>query len=226
MKFLLVLSDAFDALWAIRGRVALALAGVALLSVLVAIFLPMIPGAEPPSPPPAVARNPTVQGPVERAKLAPQAPAPAPAPQAPAATDSGSEAQPAPVPEKAPATEQATEAAQASAPEPTPAQEAAPAPEPKPAPEAAPAPAAEPVFQVQVGAFREAARAQKLSRRLTRAGFATSVMRGTTSDGKLIFRVRTRQALPKGEARQLVARLRHKVPALRPILVPGGEPAG
>jgi cell division septation protein DedD len=229
MKFLLVLSDAFDALWARRGRVAFALAGVAVLGVLVAIYLPLISGGEPPAPPAAGAHNPTVQGPVERTRVAPQAaaapapapapaaaavPALAPAPQAATTTDPGSAAEQAPAPEQTPVPEHASAA------------EAVPAPEPEPAPRAAPAPAAEPVFQVQVGAFREVARAQKLSRRLTHAGFPTSVMRGTTSDGKLIFRVRTRQALPKGQARQLVARLRQRVPALRPILVPGGGAAG
>ena len=192
-----------------------------------AIYLPLIPGGESPAPPAAGAHNPTVQGPVERPRAARQAatPAPAPAPppaavpalaavpQAATTTDPGSTAERAP--------EQAPPAEQASAAQAAPAAE-----EPEPAPEAAPAPAAEPMFQVQVGAFREVARAQKLSRRLTRAGFPTSVMRGTTPDGKLIFRVRTRQALPKAEARQLVARLRHRVPALRPILVPGGEAAG
>ncbi|MGH8736026.1 MAG: SPOR domain-containing protein [Burkholderiales bacterium] len=223
MRFLLVLSDAFDALWAIRGRVALALAGIALLGVLVTIYLPQITGGETPSTTPVIAHNPTAQGPVERAKVPPKAastppsalaaapvPAPvaAPAPQALAATDPGS------------APEQAPEAAQSSAPK------TAPAPEPAPASQAAAAPAAEANFKIQVGAFREVWRAQQLSRRLTRAGFPTSVVRGTTPDGKPIFRVRTRQTLPKGEARQLVARLRHRVPALRPVLVPGGGAAG
>jgi cell division septation protein DedD len=232
MKFLLVLSDAFDALWAVRGRVALALAGIALVGVLVAVYLPMLSGGEPPSPPPVAARSPTVQGPVGQATVAPQAAAPAPAaaaappPSAPAAAQP-----PAPVVSAATAASSSPDRAPAplrTSPAPEQAPEAAPAPraapEPRPAP--APAPAAEPVFRVQVGAFREVERATTLSRRLTRAGFPTSVLRGTTADGKTIYRVRTRQALPKGEARQLVARLRHRVPALRPILVPGGEATG
>ena len=229
MKFLLVLSDAFDALWAIRGRVALALGGVALLGVLVAIYLPMMPGGESPSRPSVAVHNPTAQGSVERAKVEPQAaapipapapapasaaPAPAPAPQA-AANDPGSVPDHASVPGQVP-------------PAPQQAPEAVPAPEPAraPAPEAAPKSSAEPAFRVQVGAFRETERARALSRRLTRAGFPTSIERGTTPDGKTIYRVRTRQALPRGEAQQLVARLRHRVPALRPILVPGGKAAG
>ncbi|MGH8746007.1 MAG: SPOR domain-containing protein [Burkholderiales bacterium] len=223
MRFLLALSDAFDALWAIRGRVALALAGIALLGMLVTIYLPRITGSESPSPPPVIARNPTAQGPVERAKVPPKAaaasapalaatpvlaPAAAAAPQTLAATDTDS------------APEQAAKAARESAPK------AAPAEEPVPASQAAAAPGAEANFKVQVGAFREIRRAQQLSRRLTRAGFPTSVVRGTTPDGKLIFRVRTRQTLPKGEAHQLVARLRHRVPALRPVLVRDGGAAG
>lgn len=229
MKFLLVLSDAFDALWAIRGRVALALGGVALLGVLVAIYLPMMPGGEPASRPSVAVHNPTAQGPVEPAKPPAPAAAPAPAPVAPS---------PAPAPAAAPtaqaagATDPGSVQAQAPVPEATPAPKAAPVPEPEPTaapvPETAPAPTptAEPAFRVQVGAFRELERARTLSRRLTRAGFPTSVMPGTTPDGKAIYRVRTRQALPKGEARKLVARLRHRVPVLRPILVPGGEAAG
>ena len=78
------------------------------------------------------------------------------------------------------------------------------------------------MFRVQVGAFRDMARARGLSQRLTRAGFPTWVIPGTTPDGKAIYRVRTKQALPKAEARQLVARLRQRVPALRPFIVASG----
>lgn len=227
MKFLLVLSDAFDALWAIRGRVALALGGVALLGVLVAIYLPMIPGGEPPSRPSVAVHNPTAQGPVEPAKPPAQVAAPAPAPVAPSPAPAPAAA---PTPQAAGATDPGSVRAQApvpeSAPVPQPEPATAPVRESTPMPQAAPAPAAEAAFRVQVGAFREIQRARALSRRLTRAGFPTSVMPGTTPDGKTIYRVRTRHALPKGEARQLIARLRHKVPALRPILVPGGEAAG
>ena len=99
---------------------------------------------------------------------------------------------------------------------------------PQPAPDATPQPAAakpaqKRVFRVQVGAFREAGLAHSLSRRLTHAGFPTEVIPGTTSKGTPIFRVRTRQALPKGEALRLIARLRHREPALRPFLVAGGS---
>ena len=215
MKFLLVLSDAFDALWAIRGRVALALGGVALLGVLVAIYLPMMPGGESPSRPSVAVHNPIAQGPVEPAKASAPAAATATAPVAPSPTPA-----PAAVPAPAPAPISIPDSAPVSAPAPV----AAPAPEAASGP--APAPTAEPAFRVQVGAFRETERARALSRRLTRAGFPTSIERGTTPDGNTIYRVRTRQALPRGEAQQLVARLRHRVPALRPILVPGGKAAG
>jgi SPOR domain len=236
MKFLLVLSDAFDALWAVRGRVALALAGITLVGVLVAVYLPMLSGTESPSPPPVVAHSPTVQGPVEHAKVAPQAPAPPPSTAAPAASSPApvATATPAPPPPAAPAVDPGAGREQPTAPE-----QAPPAPDSTPpplekapeaarasAPAAAPAPAAEPVFRVQVGAFREAERARALSRRLTRAGFPTSVLPGTTADGNTIYRVRTRQALAKSEARQLVVRMRHRVPALRPILVPAGDATG
>ena len=234
MKFLLVLSDAFDALWALRGRVALALAAVAVLGVLVAIYLPLISGDNRPSPQAAAVHNPSAQGPVERARVMPQPAAPAPAAPAPApaaAPTPTPAVAPAPAPAPAAVPTPAPAVAPATAPEPplvlTPhvAPAATPAPASSPAPEAAPAPVAEPLFRVQVGAFRELARAQLLARRLTRAGFPTSVMPGTL-DGAPIYRVRTRQALRKGEARQLVARLRHRVPALRPILVAAGGAVG
>ena len=60
MRFLLVLSDAFDALRAYRGRVALALTGVAILGVLIAVYLPMI-GSQRPSPQADVPRNTSTQ---------------------------------------------------------------------------------------------------------------------------------------------------------------------
>jgi DedD protein len=221
MKFLLVLSDAFDALWALRGRVALALVGVAVLGALVAIYLPLIAGDERASPQPVTARNPVAQGTVERARAVPQAAAPV-RPQPMTSPETASAAAPAPAPASeprpAPATTTASAAQASSAPEIARPREPAAAPDSAPA--SAPS-ATEPVFLVQVGAFREAERAQRLAQRMTRAGFPTSVVRGTTSDGARIFRVRTRQALPDGEARQLVARMRRRIPALRPFLVRG-----
>jgi DedD protein len=223
MKFLLVLSDAFDALWALRGRVALALVGVAVLGALVAIYLPLIAGDERASPQPVTGHNPVAHGTVERARGVPQANAPAqPQPTTSPESASASSPMPAPATESpaAPATTTASAPQASSAPEI--ARPPEPATAPDPAAETAP-PSAEPVFLVQVGAFREAERAQRLAQRMTRAGFPTSVVRGTTSDGARIFRVRTRQALPSGEARQLVARMRRRIPALRPFLV-RGEP--
>lgn len=216
MRFLLVLSDAFDTLRAYRARVALALTGVAILGVLIAVYLPMISGQRP-APQPDVPHSTSAQGPVEPARAtvasaptpatAPApSPAPAPAP-APTATPAPTPTPPPPPPPPVPA----------SSPAPAPAVAAAPAPQPVVAP-----PGPTQVFRVQVGAFRDIGRARAFSQRLTRAGFPTWVIPGTTADGVAIYRVRTRQALPKGEARQLVARLRHRVPALRPFLVPSG----
>jgi len=221
MKFLLVLSDTFDAMRGRLGRVALALGGVvvlAVLGVLVANYLPQITRDERPAPQSAVSHKTSAQGLVEPLKAS----APASAPASP--------------PAAAPASAPALVPAPATVPVPVPAPAPAPAPSPAPAPPAVPQaaanlPAAAPVppgsaFQVQVGAFREVVRAQRLARRLSRAGFPTSVMPGTTLDGKPIFRVRSTQALPRGAAQQLVARLRHRVPALRPILVPSHGDAG
>ena len=215
MRFLLVLSDAFDALRAYRGRVAFALTAVAILGVLIALYLPQINGQRP-APQPVVAHNTSARGPVEPAKIT-AAPAPTPV-AAPA---------PPPPPEPAPAPTPAATLDPGLTPSPAPAPAPLPAPAPATVPATAQAPAAAAgpteVFRVQVGAFRDMARARGLSQRLTRAGFPTWVIPGTTADGKAIYRVRTKQALPKEEARQLVARLRHRVPALRPFLVPTGS---
>ena len=223
MRFLLVLSDAFDALRAYRGRVALALTGVAILGVLIAVYLPMI-GGQRPSPQADVPRNISAQGPVEPARVAAAStPTPAAAPVAPPAAAPAPDVAPSPGPDLTPPPAPPPAPAPAPAPTATP----APSPAPSPAPAAAAPPAAATagstqVFRVQVGAFRDMARARGLSQRLTRAGFPTWVIPGTTPDGKAIYRVRTKQALPKAEARQLVARLRHRVPALRPFIVPSG----
>lgn len=224
MRFLLVLSDAFDALRAYRGRVALALTGVAILGVLIAVYLPMISGRGT-EPQPVVAHSTSAQGPVEPARVttAASAPTPADAPAPPPAPAPASA--PAPAPATAPVRVPAATPPPAPAPAEAPAaaQPAAPAPA---SPAAAPSPAAKPgptqVFRVQVGAFRDIERARKLSQRITRAGFPTWVIPATTPDGVAIYRVRTKQALPKEEARQLVARLRHRVPALHPFIVPSG----
>jgi len=218
MRFLLVLSDAFDALRAYRGRVALALTGVAILGVLIAVYLPMMSGQRP-APQPDVPHNTSAQGPVEPARVAvATTPTPTAAPAPPPASTPAPDVPPSPGPEVTPSP--------APAPAPARAPAVAATAAPAPAPAAAPSPSAIPgptqVFRVQVGAFRDIARARNLSQRLTRAGFPTWVIPATTPDGVAIYRVRTKQALPKEEARQLIARLRHRVPALRPFLVPSG----
>ncbi len=97
MKFLLVLSDAFDALWALRVRVALALVGVAVLGALVAIYLPLIAGDERVSPQPVTAPNAMAQGTVERARVAPQPTVPV-QPQSATSPQTASASAPAPAP--------------------------------------------------------------------------------------------------------------------------------
>lgn len=237
MRFLLVLSDAFDALRAYRGRVALALAGVAVLGVLIAVYLPMIDS--PPRAPQPATHSTSAQGPVQPANsVAANTPAPAAVPaaspspvpdQASAPSPTPSPA-PVPTPTSAPTPPPAPSPAPAVAPAPAPAQTptvaatAVPATAPAPPPTQATATAGRrPVFRVQVGAFRDITHARNLSQRLTRAGFSTWVIPATTPDGKAIYRVRTKQALPKEEARQLIARMRRRVPALRPFLVPTGS---
>lgn len=225
MRFLLVLSDAFDALRAYRGRVALALAVIAILGVLVAVYLPLINGQRD-TPQPLAPHGTSAQGPVEPARVeTASTPTPAPTSTAEATPAPSAEATPAPEPTPAPATAPAASPAPAPAPaqSPPPAAKAAPTPAP-PATPTHPAAAAGPqqVFRVQVGAFRDMAHARSLSQRLTRSGFPTRVIPGTTADGTAIYRVRTQQALTKEEAHQLVARLRQRLPALRPILVASG----
>lgn len=221
MRFLLVLSDAFDTLRAYRGRIALALTGIAILGVLIAVYLPMISG-QGPAPVPDAPPSTSAQGPVEPAR-ATVASAPTPA-SAPAPTPAPA---PAPTPAAAPAPDLTPSPAPTPAPAPAP-EIATPAAVLPPAPASAPRPVvAKPgptqVFRVQVGAFRDIARARNLSQRLTRAGFPAWVIPGTTADGVAIYRVRTRQALSKEEAHQLAARLRHRMPALHPFLVPSGS---
>jgi len=205
MRFLLVLSDAFDALRAQRARIALALAGIAIVAVLSGLYLARS-GGKRAAPQPVLAHNTSAVGRVEPAKPA-SAPSPKPVPAAPASAVAPPDAArptSTPAPRPAPRAESASAPAKASKSAPK-------------APAAAPGPAQS--FRVQVGAFREAALAQSLSRRLTQAGFPTVLDQGKTSDGSAIYRVRTKQALSKNEALELIARLRKREPALRPFLV-------
>jgi cell division septation protein DedD len=188
MKFLLVLSDAFDALRAHRARVALALTGIAIAGVLAGVYLARTDGKRAASRP-VVAHNTSAAGRVEPARPVP-APSPKPAP----AVSSGAD-----VPAAAPTATQS------------------PAPRIAQVPADTSAPSLS--YRVQVGAFREPALARGLSRRLAQAGFPALLDQGKTSDGTPIYRVRTKQALPKDEALELLARLRKREPALRPFLV-------
>jgi cell division septation protein DedD len=205
MKFLLVLSDAFDALRAYRIRVALGLSGIVIVAVLIAAYLARS-GGQRAAPRPALAHSTSAVGRVERANPV-SALLAKPEPAAPERTA-------APPAQTTPAPTSVPRIAQAPAPVPAPAAASTPAPQP---PRAAPAPALS--YRVQVGAFRDVALARGLSKRLTQAGFPTALDQGTTSDGTAIYRVRTKQAFAKNEALQLVTRIRRREPALRPFLV-------
>lgn len=207
MRFLLVLSDAFDALRAHRVRVALALTGIVIVAVLIAVYL-VWGGGQRAASPPAVAHGTSAVGRVKQADplSALLAKPKSAAPQSAAAPSAETKTAPKPAPQIAQAPESAPAPAAASAPAPRP-------------PRAAQAPAPALSYRVQVGAFREIALAQGLSKRLTRAGFPMVLDRGKTSDGAAIYRVRTEQAFAKNEAIQLINRLRKREPALRPFLV-------
>ena len=104
---------------------------------------------------------------------------------------------------------------------------AAPAPTaaPAPAPEAEPAPAvaAKPAtYQVQLGAFQDEARAERLAKRVARAGFPATVTPVDLPDRGRFYRVRLKPELPHAKAKQLLARLEKKMPKQKPILVPAG----
>jgi cell division septation protein DedD len=90
---------------------------------------------------------------------------------------------------------------------------------PQPAPQViSPQVSSQVEFLVQLGAFRNETHARKLAARATRAGFPSSVDKGTTADGETIYRVRLRQALLEEPARQLVIQLKQEIPGLQPSL--------
>ncbi|MGE5129784.1 MAG: SPOR domain-containing protein [Sphingomonadaceae bacterium] len=95
--------------------------------------------------------------------------------------------------------------------------------EPTPAPAAAtaaPAPAS--TFQVQLGAFQDEARAERLAKRVTRAGFPATVTPVDLPDRGRFYRVRLKPELPHAQAKKLLARLEKKMPKQKAILVPSG----
>jgi cell division septation protein DedD len=109
---------------------------------------------------------------------------------------------------------------------PAPEPEAKPEPEGKPetapAPAAAASPAAASTFQVQLGAFQDEARAERLAKRVTRAGFPATVTPVDLPDRGRFYRVRLKPELPHAQAKKLLARLEKKMPKQKAILVPSG----
>ncbi len=197
MNFLLWLSQKMDALVENKRQIALGALGLAALAALVYLVPLMLEGGsrqDQERAPPNVVTKP----------LGPPAPAAVQAPE--------------PAPEKEPVKQAA--AAVPSAPAPASAPEPA-RPRP-PAPVAAAAPAADATYQVQLGAFREEARAERLARRVQRAGFETYVVGVDLPDGRHFYRVRLKPELSHDDARQLLAQLQKKMPKQTPIVVRSG----
>jgi len=97
-----------------------------------------------------------------------------------------------------------------------------PAPAPEPAPAAAPAPTPASTYQVQLGAFQDEARAERLAKRVARAGFPASVTPVDLPDRGRFYRVRLTPELSHAEAKQLLAKLHKKMPKQKPIVVSSG----
>jgi cell division septation protein DedD len=201
MNFLLWLSQKMDALVDNKRQIALAALGLAALAALV-FLVPLLLEDN--------SRLAQVQAPanVVTKPLGPPAPVAISAPE------------PTPAPALAPEKEPVKEAAAVVPPAPAPIPAPAPALAPAPAPAAAPTVAA--TYQVQLGAFREEARAKRLARRVQRAGFPTTIMPVDTPAAGRLHRVRLKPELPHDEARQLLAKLHKKMPKLEAILVRSG----
>jgi DedD protein len=197
MKFLLWLSQQLDALG--RNRRAALLGAIGLAALAAAVFYV-----------PALLENDSglvaVRPPAGDTASKPLA---APAPIA----DKPIETAPQPEPVKP-----ITVAAPPAAPEPEPEGK----PESAPAPAAAASPAAASTFQVQLGAFQDEARAERLAKRVTRAGFPAIVTPVDLPDRGRFYRVRLKPKLPHAQAKQLRARLEKKMPKQKAILVPSG----
>jgi len=84
------------------------------------------------------------------------------------------------------------------------------------------APAAAATYQVQLGAFREEARAKRLARRVQRAGFPATITAVDTPAAGRLHRVRLKPEVPRAEAQQLLAKLHEKMPKLEAIVVRSG----
>ena len=199
MKFLLWLSQQLDALGRNRRTVLLGAIGLAALAAVVFYGPALLEGDSRPVP---------VRAPASAVVSKPLAP-PAPVADKPV--------------EKPPA-EPVKPIIAAARPSPPPAPEPAPAPAPAPAPVAAIAPSPTPAttYQVQLGAFQDEARAERLAKRVARAGFPATVTPVDLPDRGRFYRVRLKPELSHAKAKQLLARLEKKMPKQKPILVPTG----
>lgn len=195
MKFLLWLSQQLDALGTTWRKVLLGAVGIAAMAAVVFYGPALLEGDSKP----AQVRAPA--SPVSSKPLTP------PAPVADKPTD------------KAPQVEPVKPIIAAAPPAPPP----APEPEPAPAPEPAPVVAAPPsTYQVQLGAFQDEARAERLAKRVARAGFPATVTPVDLPDRGRFFRVRLKPELSHAEAKALLAKLEKKMPKQKPIVVSSG----
>lgn len=195
MKFLLWLSQQLDALGTTWRKVLLGAVGIAALAAVVFYGPALLEGDS---------RTAPVRGPASPVVSKPLAP---PAPVADKPTD------------KAPQAEPVKPIIAAAPPAPPP----APEPEPAPAPEPAPVVAAPPsTYQVQLGAFQDEARAERLAKRVARAGFPATVTPVDLPDRGRFFRVRLKPELSHAEAKALLAKLEKKMPKQKPIVVSSG----
>ncbi|HMA89789.1 MAG TPA: SPOR domain-containing protein [Burkholderiales bacterium] len=195
MKFLLWLSQQLDALGTTWRKVLLGAVGIAALAAVVFYGPALLEGDS---------RTAPVRGPASPVVSKPLAP---PAPVADKPTD------------KAPQAEPVKPIIAAAPPAPPPAPEPEPAPAPKPAPVVAAPPS---TYQVQLGAFQDEARAERLAKRVARAGFPATVTPVDLPDRGRFFRVRLKPELSHAEAKALLAKLEKKMPKQKPIVVSSG----
>ena len=198
MKFLLWLSQRLDSLGTSWRKVLLGAVGIAALAAVVFYGPALLEGDSKTAPVRAPA------SPVASKPLSPPAPA----------IDK-------PI-DKAPQAEPVKPIIAAAPPAPPPAPEPAPAVAPASAPAVAPAPASASTYQVQLGAFQDEARAERLANRVARAGFPVTVTPVDLPDRGRFYRVRLKPELSHAEAKQLLAKLHKKMPKQKPIVVSSG----
>ena len=205
MKFLLWLSQQLDALGRNRRAVLFGAIGLAVLAAAV-FYVPALFEGD--------SGIVAVRAPAGDTASKPLA---SPAPVA----DKPIENAPRPEPVK-PITVAAPPAPPAPAPEPEVKPEVKPAPAPASAPATTASPAPASTFQVQLGAFQDEARAERLAKRVAHAGFPATVTPVDLPDRGRFYRVRLKPELPHAQAKRLLARLEKKMPKQKAILVPSG----